>query len=372
MSGAPAALSARDLRVVREASGFTLEVAALDLCVGEVLAILGPNGAGKSTLLRSLAGLERDARGELRPPSDGPVTMVFQHPAAFSGTVAHNVEVALLGQSLSRDDALRRVREALDRFEIGGLALRRARALSGGELRRLALARAFALRPAVLLLDEPFDDLDAAGQASLSLDLRRVIHETRVAVGMVTHDLRRALLLADRVAVLLDGRVAQIDARETVLERPRSIEVARQVGMSNLIPGEVATERGDDWGFVDVDPHHRLPAAWLPEPGPSVCAGIRPEHLKIDVGRGEGIAIGKARVRTIVSDGVVATVSLEWAGFELRTYLIAGRGPARTIEPGHSVLLSVRPAHVHILSQDGANTGEGVRASRRHEGEHLT
>jgi ABC-type sulfate/molybdate transport systems ATPase subunit len=363
---ARAALEARDLLVTRRSrsGAFTLRVDALDLRAGEVLAVIGPNGAGKSTLLRALAGLERPDRGAIRSRVTGPVTLVFQRPIPFAGTVAHNLQAALWGLRLPRDARQQRAQEALERFGIARLARRAAATLSGGELRRLALARAFALRPAVLLLDEPFDDLDAAGQESLSLDLRLAIADTDVAVAVVTHDLRRALLLADRVAVLLDGRVAQIDAREAVLERPLSIAVARQVGMTNLIPGEVASERGDGWGFVDVDAHHRIPALSLPEPGTSVCAGFRPEHLKIDVGRGDGISLGKARVRTLVSDGVAATVSLEWAGFELRTYLIAGRGPARTIEPGSSVLLSVRPEHVHIISQDGAST----RETRRHGG----
>ena len=255
-----AVLTARDLVVRRrDASGeFELRVPELALLPGEVLAVLGPNGAGKSTLLRALAGLADPSQGQIERCVDGPVTMVFQRPVVFAGSVEHNLRAALLGLALSRTDANERCREALDRFGITRFAGRRAATLSGGETRRLALARAFALRPAALLLDEPFDDLDASGQESLSLDLRRAIVETRVAVAVVTHDLRRALLLADRIAVLQQGRLAQCDARDVVLGHPVSPEVARLVGMSNLIPGRVARRSGET-AFAEVDAQHRIP-----------------------------------------------------------------------------------------------------------------
>ncbi|MDH3521784.1 MAG: ABC transporter ATP-binding protein [Myxococcales bacterium] len=350
MSGA-ALLSARELRVERRSrrGSFTLQIDALDLRAGEVLAILGPNGAGKSTLLRALAGLEHPARGAIDSAAAGPITLVFQRPAAFAGSVAHNVAAALLGRGLERAQLERRVREALERFEIASLAPRRAHTLSGGELRRLALARAFVLAPAVLLLDEPFDDLDASGQASLSLDLRRAIGDTGVAVAMVTHDLRRALLLADRIAVLLEGRLAQIDRRDSVLEKPRTPEIARVVGMSNLVRG-VVVAAPDGGRRVEVDAHHAIPVRTALETGCGVWAGIRPEHLKIDVGRGgSGIAIGKAVVRSVVDDGVAASVALAWAGEELHTHLLAGRGLARSLEPGALVVLAVQPEHVHLI-----------------------
>jgi ABC-type sulfate/molybdate transport systems ATPase subunit len=348
---APAALRAEGLRVERRArrGAFTLRVDAIDLRVGEVLVILGPNGAGKSTLLRALAGLEAPASGRIASRARGPVTMVFQRPAALSGSVAHNVRVALLGRGLARPEIAARVEEALDRFEIARLARRRAATLSGGELRRLALARAFVLRPAVLLLDEPFDDLDAAGQASLSLDLRRAIADTGVAVAMVTHDLRRAMLLADRIAVLLDGRLAQIDERDAVLDQPRTPEVARVVGMSNLVRGRVCPERRGDLALVAVDDDHRIPVRTALAADTPVWIGIRPEHLKLDVGRGEVDPIGKAVVRSVVNDGVAATVVLDWAGAELQTHLLAGRGLVRSLAPGAPVSLSARPDHVHLM-----------------------
>jgi ABC-type sulfate/molybdate transport systems ATPase subunit len=162
--------------------------------------------------------------------------------------VAHFVRVGLAGRQLTRSEIAARVAVALDHCAHARVARRRAATLSGGELRRLALARAFALRPSVLLLDEPFDDLDPSGQESLSLDLRRVIEDTQVAVAVVTHDLRRALLLSDRIAVLLGGRLAALGERDALLSRPPDVAVARIVGMANLIEGECCrASPGPSW-----------------------------------------------------------------------------------------------------------------------------
>ena len=346
-------LSARDLFVRRRSpsGSFELRVASLELFAGEALAILGPNGAGKTTLLQALAGLERAESGQITRAASGPVTMAFQRPIAFEGSVEHNVRAALLSSGLTASDRRLRVAEALGRFGIERLARRRARQLSGGELRRLALARAFALRPAVLLLDEPFDDLDAAAQEALSLDLRRAMDETEVALAVVTHDLRRAALISDRIAALIGGRIQQLDLRDEVLRRPATLAVARLVGMSNLIPGTVLDSTGREQVRVEIDSAHQIdvPAA-LPG-GSAVWLGIRPEHLKLDVGRGGGTPIGKGVIRQLVSDGVLTRVSLDWAGFELRTHLVAGRGLARSLSSGDSVTLSVRAHDLHLIQR---------------------
>ncbi len=344
-------LRAVDLCVERRsrASRFELRVAALELKAGSVLAILGPNGAGKTTLLRALAGLEPPLAGRVERAASGPVTMVFQRPIAFSGSVGHNVRVALWGSALAGAERERRVADALARFGIGDLVERSATRLSGGELRRLALARAFALAPAVLLLDEPFEDLDARAREALSRDLRRAIQATRVAVALVTHDLRRATLLADRVAVLEGGRVHQVGARDDVLLHPASATVARLVGMSNLVAGEL---RGD---WIVVDGEHRIPAPpGVSATGP-LLAGLRPEHVKLDIGRGEGIPIGKGVVRQRSSDGVLTTLVLEWGGHEITTHLVSGRGLARSLVEGDGVLISVRPEDVHLLPRDSGD-----------------
>jgi len=345
----PVVVRARDLVVERRsrAARFELRVPALELRAGEVLSVLGPNGAGKSTLLRALAGLAPPLAGSIeRGP--GLVTMVFQRPAAFAGTVGHNLHSAFYGSGVVRSERNTRIARALERFGISGLATRRAAALSGGELRRLALARAFALEPAALLLDEPFDDLDAAAQEALSLDLRRALADTGVAVALVTHDLRRAVLISDRLAVLDDGRVQQVGTTAEVLARPATPTIARLVGMSNLIPGEVSP----DGGHVVIDAEHRLAVTRALPPGTPVFAGLRPERLKLDVGRGETEPIGKGTVLRLISDGLLCTVSIAWAGHELRTHLVAGRGLAKTLAPGEAVLLSVQPDDVHVLARD--------------------
>jgi len=354
------ALEARELVVHRTSKhgDFELRVDAIDVRAGEVLTVLGPNGAGKSTLLLALAGLLPPERGVIERFGDGEVTMVFQRPIPFAGTVAHNLRSALRGRKLSKEEIADRTFEALERFSISHLISRHADTLSGGELRRLVLARAFALRPAVLLLDEPFDDLDTQGQEALCRDLLRAIVDTRVGVAVVTHDLRRALLLSDRIAVLMDGEVAQFGARDILLTAPKTPEIARQVGMSNLIPGEItekATEADSDAGIdiVEIDEAHRIEAPRKFEPGRKVWVGIRPENLKLETntGRGRGVSMGKGVVRFLLSDGVACTVGIDWAGVELRTYLLAGSSLARTLETGSTVSLSVLPEHVHLMER---------------------
>jgi ABC-type sulfate/molybdate transport systems ATPase subunit len=356
-------LECRDLiaRRGRGASGFSLRVDYIALHAGEVLAVLGPNGSGKTTLLRALAGLDDDAAGAVTFPGGGPVTLVFQRPAAFSGSVAHNVGAALLGRRLPAAERARRGEAALARFEIGDLAQHDARTLSGGELRRLALARAAVLEPRVLLLDEPFDDLDAEGQRRLSLDLGRAVRETDVSLVVVTHDLRRAMLLADRIAVLIDGALAQQGPRDEVLRHPTSPVVARTVGMSNLLFGRVVARVGD--GESKGDGRRVVGEGGLSVPVPAglevdgrVWVGIRPEHLKIDVGRGDGERIGEARVDSLVSDGASTVVGLSAGPVELTTYLLANRGLDRRLSVGDRVPLAVRPEHVHAAADETPET----------------
>jgi ABC-type glutathione transport system ATPase component len=342
------ALSARDLHLVRRSASprFELHVDALDISSGEVLAILGPNGAGKSTLLKTLAGLEPPDSGQVVCSADGPVTMVFQRPIALAGSVLHNVKVVLRAAGVDAAETERRSLASLSHFGIADLIDRRAARLSGGELRRLALARAFALAPQVLLLDEPFDDLDAGAQESLSRDLRAAITQTGVAVAVVTHDLRRAVLISDRIAVLQDGRIRQQGEREAVLMSPVDVAVAELVGMTNLLPASVGPD-----GVATLEDGSKIPTTSRPSAEERVWIGIRPEHLKVDIGRGEGLSIGEGIVREHVSDGVLTTLTIAFGEATLRTHLVSGRGMARELGVGDRVSLSLRPEDVHVLSR---------------------
>jgi ABC-type Fe3+/spermidine/putrescine transport system ATPase subunit len=149
--------------------------------------------------------------------------------------------------------------------------------------------------------------------------------------------------------VLIDGALAQVGSRDAVLEQPSTTEIARVVGMTNLVQGVVSAERRGDLAVVEVDAQHCVTTRSELPPGSRVWVGIRPEHIKLDIGRGSVDPIGKGDVRRIVNDGVAVTVQVDWAGTELRTHLMAGRGLARTLEIGAAVSLSANPEHVHLI-----------------------
>ena len=349
-------LAARDL-VVRAGSGrdgFTLRVPSLELRRGEVLAVLGPNGAGKTTLLRALAGLVAPSEGAVESRARRGTALVFQHPLLLAGRVAWNAEVPLWGRGVPRSARRARARAALARFGVEALAERDAATLSGGEARRLALARAFVAEPDALLLDEPFDDLDGAGREALVLDLATAIRATGIAVALVTHDLRQALLLADRVAVLWGGALVQVGARDAVLRHPANAEVAALVGMANWLPGRVRARDAAGLAALELAPGALLRGATACAPGSAVWVGIRPEHLKIDADHSDPGALGAAMIESRVSDGALVVAWIDWQGLRLRTHLLAGRGLGQSLKPGDGVFIAVRPEDVHVLPRDPA------------------
>lgn len=284
-------LSLRDLQV-RYGNRLVLEVPALDLYQGEVLAVIGPNGAGKSTLLHAVAGLVPLARGRvlLRGQVVDPhqvsyrrrLALVLQEPVLLDLSVLSNVLVGLRLRRLPRQEAERRALEALERLGVAHLAHRPARALSGGEAQRVCLARALALQPEVLLLDEPFHSLDAPTRAALLTDLGDLLRRHRTTALFVTHDQDEALQLGDRVAVLLQGQVRQVDVPEQVFGAPADEEVAAFVGVENLVPGQVVA-CGDGGAVVDAGPQ-RLEVAEEAPVGEEVWVCLRPEDVTLSPG----------------------------------------------------------------------------------------
>jgi tungstate transport system ATP-binding protein len=245
---ADAMIEAEGLRVFRERR-LVLDVPAITIEAGEVLAVIGPNGSGKSTLLQALALLlpaamtYRFGGQAVRLPDEAlalrrQMAVVFQRPLLVEGSVQENVALGLKLRGVPRAEITGRVKEALTMFGVQDLARRPSRALSGGEAQRVSLARALALRPRMLFLDEPFMALDVLTRASILQDLRRALRSAGMTALFVTHDFTEIPPLADRVAVLNGGQIVQIGTPRDIFSHPANAAVERLVrAASDLIRG---------------------------------------------------------------------------------------------------------------------------------------
>ncbi|MBM3140075.1 MAG: ATP-binding cassette domain-containing protein, partial [Chloroflexi bacterium] len=243
-AGAPV-LACRDLAVVRGRRE-VLRLDALEVAAGATVAVLGPNGAGKSTLLLAGALLLPAGRGEVALFGERPrgaadavrlrrgTATVFQEPGLLDMTAQRNVETALALHGVPRGERGPRALEWLGRLGVRHLAGARPHTLSGGEAQRVSLARAFAVRPRLLFLDEPFSALDPGSHAPLVGELHALLASEGTAALLATHDLSEARLLADRALVLLDGHPAQLGPTREVFDRPAGRAVASFLGYSTV------------------------------------------------------------------------------------------------------------------------------------------
>jgi tungstate transport system ATP-binding protein len=313
VTGAHAVLSLADVRV-RYDGADALDVPALDVRRGEVLATVGPNGSGKSTLPRVLGLLEAPTAGTIRferrvvqatPALDERrrIASVFQQPLLARGTIASNVATGLRFRGVAAPDIAARVDRWLARFGIRELRDRGARGLSGGEAQGVALAWALVLDPSVLLLDEPFAALDPTARTALIPELGEILRAERVTTVIVTHDRAEAQALADRVAVLLEGRIRQLDKTSRVFWAPASEEVARFVGVETIVEGRVTAV---DMNVAVIDVNGRRVEVGAPaSPGDRVRVAIRPEDVTL-LAAGEALPVSSMRNHL---EGVVAAVT---------------------------------------------------------------
>ncbi|WP_431300482.1 ABC transporter ATP-binding protein [Tabrizicola sp. BL-A-41-H6] len=260
----------------------------LDLAPGSLTAILGPSGCGKTTTMRLIAGLLDPTSGDIRldgtsvlatPPERRGVVMVFQNHLLFPHmSVAENIGFGLRMQGRPAKETAQRTEEILARVQLTGFARRRPTELSGGQQQRVALARALILRPKVLLLDEPLSNLDASLRAEMRDLVRDLQRETGITTLVVTHDQSEATILADRIALLLDGKLRQVASPAELYARPADTAVARFFGGANFITGQSRSGKF----------HSALGPLRLPEGAP-VGDGIltfRPEEVEVG-GAGE-------------------------------------------------------------------------------------
>jgi thiamine transport system ATP-binding protein len=246
-------LAVHDLRVSIACSRILTDV-SLTVGPGEVVAVVGPSGCGKTTLLRAIAGLLTPETGRVTwegrditgvAPHRRSVGLMFQEHALFPHrTVGENVAFGLRMQGVGEPARTARVDELLDRVGLAGFAPRRVASLSGGEAQRVALARALAPRPAVLLLDEPLGSLDRERREQLASDLRAILTSTGTTALHVTHDQDEAVTVADRLAVMLGGRLRQVGTPAAVRAAPVDAEVARQLGVDTELTAALAKRLG--------------------------------------------------------------------------------------------------------------------------------
>jgi spermidine/putrescine transport system ATP-binding protein len=374
-TGAPAHSGAPDI-VLRELSKHFDDLVAVDRLTLEIprgafFALLGPSGCGKTTTLRMIGGFEEPTSGLIElggrdvtsvPPYHRDVNTVFQSYALFPHlSVERNVGFGLEQKRVPRDEARRRVGEALELVQLEGLGRRKPSQLSGGQQQRVALARALVNRPRALLLDEPLGALDLRLRKQLQIELSRIQRELGVTFVHVTHDQEEAMSMADTIAVMNRGRIEQLGSPAELYEHPRTEFVAGFLGASNLLDGHVVSRDGALAEVATANGEHlRLPADRLPAgAGGEVRVGVRPEKIAVRAG-GEEPASGRNVLRGRVTDAAYLGVSTNYVvrtagGTDISVVAQNdGHGASGPLEPGRDVLLTWDAAHTFAVHKETA------------------
>ncbi len=334
---------------------------SLELREGEFLTLLGPSGCGKTTALRLVAGFERPDAGTLAfrgedvtawSPQRRGFGMVFQNYALFPHLdVSENVAFGLRSRRRAREEVRSRVEAALALVSLPGLGERAVQALSGGQQQRVALARALAIEPPLLLLDEPFSNLDAALRERTRTELRLLVKELGITALFVTHDQEEAFDLSDRIAVMDGGKLRQVGTPEELYREPAHRFVAEFVGRINVLEGELEETGGRGGGRVV---RMEGGAAW-PVPGDGASPGpchllVRPEELAF-VGEGDrDVPPLRGRVRDRRFLGAYARYFVEGEGGRILEVVGTGPGPAE----GETVGVAPAPgARLHLFPVEG-------------------
>jgi len=339
-----------------------LDVDALSVEPGEVLVVMGPNGAGKSTLLRVMGLLESPTAGEVRfrgAPVTAPVGLavrrrmasVFQEPLLADATVRANVALGLRFRGQGGPRALARIAMWLERFGIGHLGSRQARTLSGGEAQRTALARALVVEPDILFLDEPFAPLDPPTREALIEDLGRVLRAERTTTVLVTHDRSEAMALADRVGVMMEGRLLQVDDTARVFRAPASEAIARFVGVETILDCRVIEASSDR--SVLAAGGQRIEVSQHAEPGERVRLCLRAEDVTLFEGAPKSSPPGTfnrlaGRVERIAPAGAHVRVTVD-CGFPLVALMTRRTIEDMRLEDGASVTAHFKSTAPHVL-----------------------
>ncbi|WP_322806751.1 ABC transporter ATP-binding protein [Thermanaerothrix sp.] len=338
--------------------GPTLAVRDFNLEVerGEFVSFLGPSGCGKTTTLRMIAGFELPTSGRIildgsdittLPPNRRHIGMVFQSYALFPNlTVADNIAFGLKVAKRPPEEIRKTVSEMLDLIRLTGFENRYPYQLSGGQQQRVALARALAIRPRVLLLDEPLSALDAKIRVELRAEIRRIQQTLGITAIYVTHDQEEALSLSDRVVVMYEGRIEQVGTPFEVYNYPKTRFVASFIGQLNLIPVIVEDpQQGKvrfDNNVLQVEPLPHLSR------GQAVTLALRPEEMNL--GEVEGRNHVRGRVLDVMFLGAIVRVRVDLQGREVLADLFNERQLALP-RPGDQVIINFPPHACWIINE---------------------
>jgi tungstate transport system ATP-binding protein len=357
---APPVVALHGIRVARGGREI-LDVPELAVDAGQVLAVIGPNGAGKSTLLRVMGLLETPTAGSVRfqgervSAGDGlavrrRMASVFQDPLLTDATVRDNVGLGLRFRGVAAARIAPRVAEWLEQLGIAHLASRQARTLSGGEAQRAALARALVLEPELLLLDEPFSALDQPTREGLIEDLGRILQRRRTTAVLVTHERGEAQALGDRVAVVLGGRLLQVDQAGQVFRAPVSEDVARFVGVETLLACRVRTVMAGV-AILEAGPQ-TIEVAQAAEAGEWVRLCVRPEDVTLTARAAGGGSSARnhldGQIVRLAQSGAHVRVTID-CGFPLVALVTQRSVGELGLEPGRPVTAHFKATAAHLL-----------------------
>lgn len=330
----------------------------LDIEKGEFISLLGPSGCGKTTTLQMIAGFIDPTEGKIfingqdittLKPSKRNLGIVFQSYALFPHmTVADNVAFGLQMRAIDKQESAERVAETLEMVHLGDFTHRFPRELSGGQQQRVALARALVIRPEVLLLDEPLSALDAKIREDMQIELRAIQRKLGTTTILVTHDQGEAMAMSDRIAVMHEGRLAQVDRPYDAYERPADSFVTKFLGKSNMFDG-VSKGASDGLAAFDVNGVEFLARVDEIETGAQVHVSVRPEKIKL-VKAGAGQIDGTVTAQIFLGDQWVFQIETPLGPMDVVTQNSGGR----QVEEGDEIGLNWSPDEVRILAHEAS------------------
>ena len=354
-------------QISRQAGGKTiLQDVTLEIPAGKIFTIIGPSGSGKTTLLRAIDLLDPISGGRIffdnvdvanagasRIAIRRRMAMVFQKPAVLNTTVEKNVAFGLKFRGIHRQETRERVAQALEIVGLPHLSGRKAVTLSGGEMQRVAIARALVTRPEVLLLDEPTANLDPVNADLIEDLVHRINREFHTTMILSTHDMIQGQRLADRIGVIMNGRLAQVGTIHDIFYRPISPDIARFVGIENVLHGIIT---GNEHGLALVTVGETVFEVAAPNVSGSVTLYIRPEEITISPLHSEaGLTSVRNRLRgtikKMVPFGPFIRVTTD-CGFPLTALITRRSCEELSLAVGLRVVAGIKASAIHLIAEN--------------------